>query len=110
MANYIENLNDLNMQAIKIVAGISFDGIIMQVIAISAGLPSDDRVVHIYDIDCNLPLCAPARYRKGQWIGALTGDILEGLSDKACWGESVFSTAASAGRTSNITGERIQGD
>lgn len=87
MPNFIESLTDYDMNNIMI----------------AAGLPSDDRVVHVYDIDVsNIPICAPARYKQGQWIDALTGQILDGLSPNACWGESVFSTEASAGTVSNI--------
>lgn len=89
MAKYINNLREHGMQTIMI----------------SAGLPSDDRVVHVYDIDNsnNLPICAPARYKLGKWIGALTGDTLEGLSDKACWGEAVLFTQQASGTIRNDT-------
>jgi len=92
MANYIDNLLEHNMQCIMLTAGV----------------PSDNRIVHIYDINKdNIPICAPVRYQQGKWIGALTGNELEGMSAVACWGESIFSTAMSAGTIDNRTGRHI---
>lgn len=88
VTNYIDNLNDHNMQCIMITAGV----------------PSDDRVVHVYDIQLqtNKPMCASARYKQGRWFGVMTGDdISDSFTPKACWGESIFSTPESIGTFDN---------
>lgn len=54
--------------------------------------PCDDRYVIVQDIGPGESvLTSGARYKNGQWIGAVIGEPLP-LSDRAIWNESFYFT------------------